>query len=70
MFQPWMFVAMEENGYTDTPDGVINRVADALLNSGKPIIDENTFREACISCDVDPDSFTQEDFEKLKQRLR
>lgn len=70
MFQPWMFVAMEENGYTDTPDGIINRVADALLEIGNAVIDEDIFLEVCISCDVDPDSFTQEDFEKLKQRLR
>ena len=27
MFKPWMLAAMEDEGYTDTSDGLINRVA-------------------------------------------
>ena len=69
MIEPWMFVAMEEYGITDTNDGLINRVALYLANGKCSVIDEEEFRSACLACDVDPDSFTQSDLTKLKKRL-
>lgn len=68
-FQPWMLAAMEESGYTGTNEGLINRVANCLSDSPNDVIDTAEFRAACISCNVDPDSFTQDDLEKLQNKL-
>ncbi len=69
MFEPWMLAAMEEEGYMDTSEGCINRVAKYLANSPNDTIDTNEFREACYACNVDPDSFTQSDLDKLQNKL-
>ena len=61
MFKPWMLAAMEDEGYMDTSDGLINRVAKYLAKSPKDTIDTAEFRSACIACNVDPDSFTKSD---------
>ena len=61
MFKPWMFAAMEDEGYMDTSDGLINRVAKYLAKSPNDTIDTEEFRSACIACNVDPDYFTQSD---------
>ena len=68
-FKPWMLAAMEEEGYMDTSEGCINRVAKYLAKSPNDIIDTAEFRRACYACDVDPDSFTQSDLEKLQRKL-
>lgn len=69
MFKPWMLAAMEDEGYMDTSDGLVNRVAKYLANSPNDTIDTEEFRSACISCNVDPDSFTQSDLYKLQNKL-
>lgn len=69
MFEPWMLAAMEDEGYMDTSEGLINRVAKYLANSPKCNIDTAEFRSACLACDVDPDSFTQSDLDKLQKKL-
>ena len=69
MFKPWMLAAMEDEGYMDTSDGLVNRVAKHLANSPNDTIDTEEFRSACISCNVDPDSFTQSDLVKLQNKL-
>jgi hypothetical protein len=68
-FKPWQLAAMEERGYMDTSDGLINRVAYYLAKSPNDTIEAAEFRQACIACNVDPDSFTQGDLEKLKRKL-
>lgn len=68
-FKPWHLVAMEEYGYMDTNDGLINRVARYLAKSPNDTIDTDEFRCACIACNVDPDSFTQNDLDKLQRKL-
>ncbi len=68
-FQPWMFAAMEEAGYGDTNESLINRVENYLSDNPNDVIDTAEFRTACIDCGVDPDSFTQDDFEKLQSKL-
>ena len=68
-FQPWMFAAMEEAGYGDTNEALLNRVANCLSNSPNDVIDTEEFRSSCISCGVDPDSFTQDDLEQLQRKL-
>ena len=66
-----MLNAMEEYGYTNTNDGLINRVAVEIqrthTNGGN--IADSEFRRACLNCGVNPSSFTQRDIEKLRRRL-
>lgn len=69
MFKPWMLAAMEDEGYMDTSDGLINRVAKYLAKSPNDTIDTAEFRSDCIACNVDPDSFTQSDLDKLQKKL-
>ena len=47
--KPWMLAAMEEEGYMDTSDGLINRVAKYLAKSPNDTIDTAEFRSACIA---------------------
>ncbi len=68
-YKAWHLVAMEEHGYMDTNDGLINRVACYLAKSPNDTIDTAEFRQACIAGNVDPDSFTQSDLEKLQRKL-
>ncbi len=68
-FMPWHLAAMEERGYMDTNEGLINRVAYYLAKSPNDTIDMSEFRNECTACNVDPDSFTQEDLEKLQRKL-
>lgn len=69
-FQSWHLGAIEEAGYMDTNTSLINRVANYLANSPNETIETGEFREACIACNVDPDSFTQRDLDQLKKRLK
>ena len=68
-YKAWHLAAMEERGYMDTNDGLINRVAYYLAQSPNDTIDTAEFRRACIACNVDPDSFTQSDLDKLQRKL-
>ena len=68
-FKAWQLAALEEYGYMDTSDGLINRVARTLAKSPNDTIDTAEFRSACISVGVDPDSFTQRDLDKLQRKL-
>lgn len=68
-FEPWMLSAMEEQGYMDTSEGLVSRLAKYLSNSPNDIIDTDEFRRACVACNVDPDSFTQADLESLQRKL-
>ena len=68
-YKAWHLAAMEEYGYTDTNEGLINRVARYLAKRPNVTIDTAEFRSACIACNVDPDSFTQSDLDKLQRKL-
>lgn len=68
-FKDWQLGAIEEAGYMDTNTSLINRVANYLASSPNDTIETEEFREACISCGVDPDSFTQSDLDQLQRRL-
>ena len=68
-YEAWQLGAMEEAGYMDTSIGLINRVARYLSNSPNEVIEPEVFRNACISCGVDPDSFTQGDLDQLRKTL-
>jgi len=70
VFEPWIFSAIEEDGYMDTSEGLINKVSKYLANSQNDVINTAEFRNACIACNVDPDSFSQSDLEKLQRKLK
>ncbi|MBQ6397609.1 MAG: hypothetical protein IJI06_05610 [Oscillospiraceae bacterium] len=69
MFKDWQLAMMEDYGLTDTGTGLINRVARRLAESSNDTIETGEFRRACLSCGVDPDSFTQSDFSELQRKL-
>ncbi len=69
MFNPMILSILEEEGYTDTSDGCVNRVAKYFAENGSETIGTEEFRNACYVCDVEPDSFTQSDLEKLQEKL-
>lgn len=69
MFKDWQLAMMEDYGLTDTNTGLINRVARRLAESPNDTIETDEFRSACLSCGVDPDSFTQSDFSELQRKL-
>lgn len=68
-FKPWQLAAMEDQGFTDTNTGLINRVAYYLAQSPNDTIETAEFRRACIACNVDPDSFTKSDLNQLQRKL-
>ncbi len=69
MFKDWQLAMMEDYGLTDTNTGLINRVARQLAQSPNDVIDTAEFRSACLSCGVDPDSFTSDDLDRLQRKL-
>ena len=60
---------MEEAGYFETNESLLNRVAKYLADNESNIIDTYMFHNACIACNVDPDSFTEKDLEILQLKL-
>lgn len=69
MFKDWQLAMMEDYGLTDTNTGLINRVARQLAKSPNDTIGTAEFRNACLACGVDPDSFTQKDLDQLQRKL-
>lgn len=69
MFKDWQLAMMEDCGLTDTNTGLINRVARELAKSPNDTIETAEFRSACLSCGVDPDSFTPDDLNQLQRKL-
>ena len=55
-YEPWMLAAIDQAGYNGIRNEHINAVE----------IDRSTFEAACRRCGVAPDSFTQEDLNKLE----
>ena len=68
-FKPWMLAAIEEKGCMDTSEGCINAVAHYLAKCPDDEINRATFRRACYACNVDPDSFSQSDLDRLQRKL-
>lgn len=65
-YEPWMLAAIDQAGYNGIRNEHINAVAAELLHTGLSEIDRSTFEAACRRCGVVPDSFTQEDLNKLE----
>ena len=68
-YSSWQLAALEEAGYMDTSESCIKRVAHYLENSPNDTIHKTEFRQACIRCNVDPDSFSQSDLDELQRKL-
>ena len=69
-FEPWMLAAMEEHGYMDTRTGQINRIAVWLKsNMIGTVINQEIFHRACDACEVDSASVTQEDLNRILNKL-
>ena len=58
MWEAWQLAALEDLGLMDTGTGLVNRVAYKLAESPNDTIGTEEFRRTCLSCGVDPDSFT------------
>lgn len=69
MFEPWQLAMIDEAGYNGIRDEHIEKVANSLLSSGFTGFDRETFESHCHKCGIDPDNFTDEDLEKLKEKL-
>lgn len=69
MYKAWHLAAMEDAGYMDTSDGLVNRVAREIAKSDNDIINTSEFMDACYKCNVDPYSFTDSDMKKLQRKL-
>lgn len=69
-FEPWMFVAMEDEGILDTRTGRINRVARFLVEQELEQIGMEEFRQACYALNIDPGYFDQEDLGKIEYKIR
>ncbi len=68
-FEPWMFVAMEEKGYTTTNRGIIQRLANYIVDNKLYDIEQDLFEQVCIECNIDPSSITQDDLNMLMDIL-
>ena len=68
-YHAWHLAAMEEAGYTDTSEGLVNRVARELAKSPNDEIGRAEFRRTCIACGVDPESFTSAELSELQRKL-
>ena len=69
MWEAWQLAALEDMGIIETSTGLVNRVARRLAESPNDTIENEEFRRTCLSCGVDPDSFTQGDLEQLQRKL-
>ena len=61
---------MDSEGYLDTDNGAVARVAEVLNRNQEESISAETFMAACMIAGVDPYSFTEEDFDSLQKLLR
>lgn len=69
-FAPWTLAAMEDHGYMDTSDGKLNRMAIWLKNNMiGTVVDQELFDQACAACQVDSDTFTQNDLNCMLDKL-
>lgn len=69
-FEPWMLAVMEDCGHMDTKTSQINRMAIWLKNNMiGTVVDQEIFDQACAACQVDPDDFTQNDLERIINKL-
>lgn len=69
MFEAWQLAMIDEAGYNGIRDEHLDKVADSLLLTGLTEIDRETFNRHCRLCCIDPNTFTEDDLEKLQEKL-
>ncbi|MBR2523458.1 MAG: hypothetical protein IKE53_03355 [Clostridiales bacterium] len=69
-FTDWHLAYMENNGYINTSHALNMKIANYLAGSGISIVTAVTFRQACMACDVDPESITASDVLEIQHRLK
>ena len=69
MFEPWQLAMIDEAGYNGIREEHIERVAESLPATGVTEIDRSMFESHCHKCGINPDNFSQEDLDRLEQRL-
>lgn len=68
-FEPWMLAAMEDEGYMDASHGLNMKIAKYLAKNGSNDIGDKEFTDACISCNVNPDSIKPSDLRDIQDIL-
>ena len=67
--EPWMLAAMEEEGILDTTESKLNRLSSYLKDSDLTYVGNEEFAQACDACDLDPNSFSDDDLLDLQRKL-
>ena len=68
-FEPWMLAAIDQAGLNGIREEHIEAVARELLCAGLTEVSWEDFAAACRYCGVSPERFTQEDLDRLLERL-
>ena len=68
-YKAWMLAAIDEAGYNGIREEHIERVANALLQTGESVIDRDLFDRTCSRLGINSNNFTQEDLDRLEERL-
>ena len=69
MFEPWMLAMMDQAGAFGIREEHIDEVAQKILGMGISDVSRQDFDRACWKCNIDPNSFTQADLERLQEKL-
>ena len=69
VFEPWQLAMMDQAGYNGIRDEHVDRVAQSLLATGLTEIDRATFDYHCHKCGIDPNNFTQDNLDRLQEKL-
>ena len=68
-FQPWMLAAIDRAGYNGIREEHINAVAEEILRTGISSVSRQDFDAVCRRCGVNSENFSQEDLDRLQDRL-
>ena len=69
MYKDWHLGMIEDAGYMDTPHSLNMRIARYLAKHGSDEIENDEFFDACIACNVDPNSMTSGDAVEIQMIL-
>lgn len=69
MYKPWQLAAMDEAGYNGIREEHLEKMEQAIVDTGLHEIDQDTFDRCCNRCGIDPRNFKQEDLDRLQDRL-
>jgi hypothetical protein len=67
MWDAAVFAALDDAGHNGIRDEHIQRVANAILQSGYTEINDYLFSKICESCGIDSSNFTACDIQRLKE---